>query len=927
MQDFKNIVLGLFCLGISFLACAEAVSTVPFLDYSQVKTLDASFYSFNANTGGYSSQIDATQKGVVFYTANNTHYPTFVIKKFNPDTGITSDFITGETSDFIFDESINVGSGNTVGVTPDQQRVIAVMLNKPAFNTYELLVYVRHVDGGVTEKIPFVAETTEVIEFESAVVVGNGRVAIKYKYGNNPKQLDILDVDTANVIASFITANDSGVFVDFTSSVVYINKKGNTRYSKMDLDFNTIEELSEDIAGLPGSGNDGSPKIATSVDNKKYFIKKHSSGYGIVKQLIGDPGEIFLAGGTATNYSNQENGTLDIATMFLPKSPNIGFDGNIYFHNINHRFTNFKIRMVTDSNKPPTANAGPDQVANIESNVMLDGTESSDPENNVPLSFAWQITQKPVGSNAVLDDSTSATPSFTADVIGDYVIELAVTDSKGLPSVAADKVVITAADLMPPIVTVPLDQLIEATSAVGAVAIYPSVTATDNVGIESGPDCVPASGSMFEMGNTLVMCTATDAAGNTGLASFMVTVQDTTSPVFNVLSDILAEATSSAGAVVNYSLNATDNVGVIDGPTCSHQSGDVFDIGNTTVICSASDAAGNTGQVSFTINVTDTTAPVLSVPANIILEATSSVGTVVTYSNAIAEDAVGVVNGVNCLPASGSVFALGVTQVQCSASDAAGNTGSAFFTVTIQDTVAPSVVINAVTDDAGESILNGDTTTSNEINFDFSGEDTVGVVRYECSLNGSVFTVCSSPVSYVGLQNMTHTFVVRAFDMAGLYSEAMFSWNIEQATSLYGIEEVIVEIQGILDTNPDKKQRWALKHAIKKLNEALTALNFESPRYYLASIKASLALKKVEYAKRKGLDKTVANPIIHNLSGIAKVLKNEAKNGVKNKIKHKYSKIKSYLTNSLLKLKARNKHFKHNYKYSHSKTYMQKIRF
>jgi hypothetical protein len=41
------------------------------------------------------------------------------------------------------------------------------------------------------------------------------------------------------------------------------------------------------------------------------------------------------------------------------------------------------------------------------------------------------------------------------------------------------------------------------------------------------PTCVPASGSSFALGTTLVTCSATDGAGNTASASFSVTLQDT----------------------------------------------------------------------------------------------------------------------------------------------------------------------------------------------------------------------------------------------------------------------------------------------------------------------------------------------------------------------------------------------------------------
>jgi hypothetical protein len=63
---------------------------------------------------------------------------------------------------------------------------------------------------------------------------------------------------------------------------------------------------------------------------------------------------------------------------------------------------------------------------------------------------------------------------------------------------------------------------------------YTLPTATDNVGVASGPTCSPSSSSNFPVGTTTVTCTATDFAGNEGSASFTVTVtlegSDTTPP-------------------------------------------------------------------------------------------------------------------------------------------------------------------------------------------------------------------------------------------------------------------------------------------------------------------------------------------------------------------------------------------------------------
>ncbi|MBY8874998.1 VWA domain-containing protein [Micromonospora sp. PLK6-60] len=87
---------------------------------------------------------------------------------------------------------------------------------------------------------------------------------------------------------------------------------------------------------------------------------------------------------------------------------------------------------------------------------------------------------------------------------------------------------VTVNDVTPPVVVVD-DQTVEATGPAGAVINYPA-TATDNVDGPLTPTCVPPPGSTFPLGATLVTCTATDAAGNTGSDTATMTVRDTTPP-------------------------------------------------------------------------------------------------------------------------------------------------------------------------------------------------------------------------------------------------------------------------------------------------------------------------------------------------------------------------------------------------------------
>ena len=103
---------------------------------------------------------------------------------------------------------------------------------------------------------------------------------------------------------------------------------------------------------------------------------------------------------------------------------------------------------VTVINPKLTANAGEDQPnAEVGTLVNLNGSASSDPNENT-LSYSWTIAGQPDGSTATLSGETTANPSFTPDVVGDYLIELTVTNSKDDSD--TDSVTITAVDFTEP---------------------------------------------------------------------------------------------------------------------------------------------------------------------------------------------------------------------------------------------------------------------------------------------------------------------------------------------------------------------------------------------------------------------------------------------------------------------------------------------
>lgn len=233
----------------------------------------------------------------------------------------------------------------------------------------------------------------------------------------------------------------------------------------------------------------------------------------------------------------------------------------------------------------------------------------------------------------------------------------------------------------------------------GKAVSYTTPTATD-LGESLTVNCAPASGSNFVVGTTQVDCSANDGRGNTGHAFFNVTVTftDDQPPTFTPSPPPPVSATTSGtGAVVNYTVAATDNSGTPPTVNCTPPSGSTFPVGQTTVNCTASDGT-NTVNASFTVTVTfvDTAAPTFSgVPSNRVVEANGPSGSVVSYTGPTATDAAEGPKPVSCNPASGSTFPLGGTTVTCTASDSHGNTSAASFTVNVVDTTKPNLIVPA----------------------------------------------------------------------------------------------------------------------------------------------------------------------------------------------------------------------------------------
>lgn len=83
----------------------------------------------------------------------------------------------------------------------------------------------------------------------------------------------------------------------------------------------------------------------------------------------------------------------------------------------------------SNKNTAPVANAGNRVIGASNTIVFISGTRSSDAEND-PLSFQWEVLSSPDGSAYSLSSETDPVARFSADLEGEYVLLLTVSDGE-----------------------------------------------------------------------------------------------------------------------------------------------------------------------------------------------------------------------------------------------------------------------------------------------------------------------------------------------------------------------------------------------------------------------------------------------------------------------------------------------------------------
>ena len=255
---------------------------------------------------------------------------------------------------------------------------------------------------------------------------------------------------------------------------------------------------------------------------------------------------------------------------------------------------------------------------------MSIGSGPSSPTGKRAFGFT---VNEPATISCRLDEGGFATCSspveYEALADGSHSVTVRAVDPAGNAGTASRS---WSVDATAPVLSVPADKVVEADAPTGSKIVY-SVSGSDAGGalLPGAISCSPASGSRFPLGRTTVACTAEDALGNEGTASFSVTVRDTTPPTINA-PDVSVTATSAAGArrtdpALAAYLNGVRATDLVSAVTIVNDAPEVLPVGQTRVVFTARDLAGNQSSKHATVTVlprgTPAPAPDLTPPPDV----------------------------------------------------------------------------------------------------------------------------------------------------------------------------------------------------------------------------------------------------------------------------------------------------------------------
>jgi hypothetical protein len=465
---------------------------------------------------------------------------------------------------------------------------------------------------------------------------------------------------------SSVAINSANTYAYFASAFSYVNAYSIAGNGSLTL-----------VTGSPYTVSSASPGLESLV----YF--GGSSGY-----TANDSTGVCYARVNTTNPVTSDNCSIAKLTWVMTGATSAA-SSNSGINDIGSYRFNTGITTVTY-----TVTDGSNNTASASFTVTV--TDSIPPSitcpNAITINTNVACTSTQSIGTATATDNCTANPTITNNHTGAFSGITTVTwqaqDAAGNTSTCNQ--VVTVTDTIVPVITCPNAITINTTSACSSTQSIGTATATDNCA--GSPTITNNNGGPYS-GTSTVTWQAQDASGNTSTCNQVVTVTDTIVPVITCPNAITIHTTVNCTS--NQSIGtatATDNCTA--SPTITNNNSGPYS-GITTVTWKAQDASGNTSTCNQVVTVTDTIAPVVSNCPSSYTATRSCPGSVTWPSGAIANDNCGTISSFGwalsgATTASGASstytyasFGDGVTTVTYTATDAAGNTGTCTFTISI----------------------------------------------------------------------------------------------------------------------------------------------------------------------------------------------------------------------------------------------------
>ncbi|SRX52437.1 HYR domain-containing protein [Aequorivita sp. CIP111184] len=302
----------------------------------------------------------------------------------------------------------------------------------------------------------------------------------------------------------------------------------------------------------------------------------------------------------------------------------------------------------------------------------------------------------------VTDDGNGMTYAFDAGVAGNgtHTLTYTFSEANGCTNSASDSV--TVEDTEPPVANcaAPFTIQLDVNGMASILLADIENGSTDNCGVASTSiditdfDC-------SNLGPNTVTLTVTDVNGNSSTCTTIVTVEDNVPPVANCAAPFTIQLDANGMVsitVADIDNGSTDACGIasttidITNFTCA-------DVGPNSVTLTVTDVNGNVSTCTTIVTVQDSIPPTIACPADISVNTDAgNCSAIVNFSTPIAFDNCGVDTILQTMgDSSGSMFPVGTTTIEFTATDVNGNSSTCSFTITVIDNEAPVAVCQNIT--------------------------------------------------------------------------------------------------------------------------------------------------------------------------------------------------------------------------------------